>query len=362
MKPLEEQYDQVPARLFVSARRLPPTNHGFVNYDIYESKSRSSVLFFIRLARSDRADGGTCVCGSYQGTFLLQNRVISSQRLLTNHSHLALANNSPRPCVQIKALPSNQAPGKLAMGLNIGASSVQLTLFNNNEKANRFTSQATNRLATGLRINSGSDDPAGLIAAEELKGDLIDIHANTRVLQAQERQSNIQQSGRSIATSVLQEIRGLYVQASSGTNSEKELEAIQLQIDSSLDSLDRLGKATGFAIPDSLDALRSDGEANVVSGDAAEGVELLDEGLNTINMAAAAAGAYQKYTLEVDQQLAEARAVATASAYSQVADADYVEESSNLVTGQILSESSIRTMVLAQSIKSDQMRAIFENL
>ena len=51
-------------------------------------------------------------------------------------------------------------------------------------------------------------------------------------------------------------------------------------------------------------------------------MELLEKEISAINLASAAAGAYEKYTLDVDRQLAESRAVATASALSQIAHAD----------------------------------------
>lgn len=248
------------------------------------------------------------------------------------------------------------------MGLSIGSSAIQLTLLKNNGQANRLTNQATERLATGLRLNRASDDPAGLIGAEQLRGDLVEINAQLKVLNAQQRQSNIQQSGRQIASDVLHEVRGLLVQASDGTISAEQRKAIQLQVDSSLDALDRLGGATGFALPESLEALRAGGSANTVDGDTAAGVELLEEQLSSVNLASAAAGAYEKYTLDVDRQLAEARAIAIASSLSQIADADYVEESSNLVTGQILTNASIKTIALSQQIRSDQILSLFETL
>ncbi|HCK42534.1 MAG TPA: hypothetical protein DHW22_12990, partial [Planctomycetaceae bacterium] len=46
-----------------------------------------------------------------------------------------------------------------------------------NRSANRLTNQATSRLASGLRINRTSDDPAGLIGAEQLREDLTKISA-----------------------------------------------------------------------------------------------------------------------------------------------------------------------------------------
>ena len=248
------------------------------------------------------------------------------------------------------------------MGLSIGSSGIRITLLSNNAQANRFTNQASERLATSLRLNRASDDPAGLIGAEQLRKDLVEIDAQVKVLNAQQRRINIQQSGRQIASDVLHEVRGLLVQASDGTNSAQQLEAIQLQVDSSLEALDLLGSTTGFALPQSLEALRASGSANVINGDPAKGVELLEEQLSSINMARAAAGAYEKYSLDVDQRLAEARAVATASSLSQIEDAEYVRESSNLVTGQILTDASIRTMALFQELHAVQISSLLQTL
>ena len=248
------------------------------------------------------------------------------------------------------------------MVLGIGSGGVQLTLFNNNSSANRFTNQSTNRLATGLRLNSGRDDPAGLIAAAQLESDLVEIDAQIRVTSALERRSAIQQSGRQAATDTLNELRGLYVQAAGGLSTDEETAALQQQIDASLDALDNLEATTGVSVSADLDALRSGGEQSLENGEAAEGAELIEAELSRINLASAATGAYQKYTLEVDRELAEARAVATASSLSQIRDADYAQESSNLITGQILTDASVRTMALHNRIQADQVSALFEGL
>ena len=73
--------------------------------------------------------------------------------------------------------------------------------------------QALTRLSTGLKINSGKDDPAGLIASENLRRDITSI--NTAI-------KNTQQADQLIATSdsalgqisnLLNDIRGLVVEA-----------------------------------------------------------------------------------------------------------------------------------------------------
>ncbi len=248
------------------------------------------------------------------------------------------------------------------MGLNIGATSVQLTLLNNNRRTNEGLGRATERLATGKRINRGSDDPAGLIGAEQLRGDLVDLRAQTRVNSALQLQTNVQQRGRQIASDVLIEVRGLIVEAGNLSSSGEQRQAIQQQIDSSLDALDALGPITGFAIPTELGALRTGGSNNVVAGGAAEAIEVLDEQLSTIHQASAAAGAYQKYTLDVNQRLAEDKAVETARALSLQEDADFAQETSNLVKYQILNEASIKTIALSQNLQREGITLLLNTL
>ncbi len=44
-------------------------------------------------------------------------------------------------------------------------------------RANDSLNTALTRLSTGLRINSGADDPAGLIACQDLQSDIIGANA-----------------------------------------------------------------------------------------------------------------------------------------------------------------------------------------
>ncbi len=248
------------------------------------------------------------------------------------------------------------------MALNIGATGIQLTLLNNNRRTSEGLGRATERLATGLRINRGSDDPAGLIGAEQLRGDLIDLGAQTRINSTLQLQTNVQQQGRQIASDVLIEVRGQIVEASNLSASEEQTEAIQQQIDLSLDALDTLGSISGFTLPAELETLRTGGSNSIVDGNTAEAIELIDEQLSTINQASAAAGAYQKYTLDVDQRLAEDKAVATAQALSLQEDADYAQETSNLIKSEILSEASIKTIALAQRLQKEGTNLLLDTL
>lgn len=248
------------------------------------------------------------------------------------------------------------------MGLSIGARGINIVLAGSFANAHRLQAGATERLATGQRINRASDDPAGLIAAEQLRGDLVENEARVSALSAQRRQNSIQQSGRQVAVDVLRDVQGLLVEASDGSISPEQLGAIQTQIDASLEALDYLGSLTGFALPAAVEALRTGGAASAVDGDAAEGARVLQEQISSMNLARAAAGAYEKYTVDVELRLAEAQNIATASALSQVADADYARESSNLIRGQILTEVAIKTTAISEQSRGRMIASLLDVL
>lgn len=100
----------------------------------------------------------------------------------------------------------------------------------------------------------------------------------------------------------------------------------------------------------------------MVEGDAVAAAAVIDEQLSTIHQASSAAGAYQKCSLDVNQSLAEDQAIATAQALSMQQDADYAEESSNLVKNQILTQASYNTLVLAQNLQREGIALLFDSL
>jgi len=103
------------------------------------------------------------------------------------------------------------------------------------------------RLSTGLKINSGKDDPAGLIASELLKSQI------TGTMKAI---TNTQRANALIATAdsslgqignLLNDIKGLVVEAAqTGTMTAEQIAANQLQVDSALDSIDRIARTTNY--------------------------------------------------------------------------------------------------------------------
>ncbi|MCK4872232.1 MAG: flagellin [Phycisphaerales bacterium] len=104
------------------------------------------------------------------------------------------------------------------------------------------------RLSTGLRINRGSDDPAGLITSERLRSDLRGID---QAIANSERASSViaVAEGALIEVSdLLNSIKAMVVEAANtGGVSEDEIAANQLQVDSAIESITRIANSTNFA-------------------------------------------------------------------------------------------------------------------
>ena len=107
--------------------------------------------------------------------------------------------------------------------------------------------QALTRLSTGLRINSGKDDPAGLIASESLRADITSIDKAISNSTRANLLIGTADSALGQVSSLLNDIRGLVVEAANvGTLSTEQIEANQLQVDSSLEAINRIAQTTTF--------------------------------------------------------------------------------------------------------------------
>jgi flagellin len=110
------------------------------------------------------------------------------------------------------------------------------------------------RLATGLRINRGKDDPAGLIASEILRSE---IKAIGQAINNSQRAINVVSTAEGAineTSRLLLDLRGLLVSsANDGALSPEEIEANQLEIDSLISSIDRIANTTAFGSKKLLD-------------------------------------------------------------------------------------------------------------
>lgn len=112
---------------------------------------------------------------------------------------------------------------------------------------NNALNKSLERLSTGLRINRGSDDPAGLIASENLRSEKAAINAAITNAQRAEQVVNVAEGGLQEVSNLLVELQSLVSSTANEAGvSEEEKAANQLQIDSILQTIDRIANATAF--------------------------------------------------------------------------------------------------------------------
>jgi flagellin len=130
------------------------------------------------------------------------------------------------------------------------------------QKSQKNLGETLQRLSTGLRINRGADDPAGLIASESLRSELSGMN---QAVDNSSRASNVIATAEGALQEVaamLLNVKDLIVEAAnSGALSPDEIRANQLQVDSAVESITRISNTTTFAglhlIDGSLDYITS---------------------------------------------------------------------------------------------------------
>ena len=131
----------------------------------------------------------------------------------------------------------------LRINTNVAALNAARTLRNSTIDLNR----SLERLSSGLRINSGKDAPAGLIASETLRSEIAGINQAIDNSQRAGNVINTAEGALSEVSALLLEVQTLTNQAAnSGALSPEEIKANQLQVDAILTSINRIANTTQF--------------------------------------------------------------------------------------------------------------------
>jgi flagellin len=112
---------------------------------------------------------------------------------------------------------------------------------------NKTLDTTLERLSTGLRINRGKDDPAGLIASENLRAEKSALGSAISNAERTDQLVNIAEGGLQELSNLLTDLKGLVTATANNAGlSTEEKQANQLQVDSILQTIDRLSDSTNF--------------------------------------------------------------------------------------------------------------------
>jgi flagellin len=132
------------------------------------------------------------------------------------------------------------------MSLVINTNIASLNAQNNLTKSQSALAQATQRLSSGLQINSAADNAAGFAIATRFQTQIGGLaqasnNASDAINLAQTAGSALNQ-----VTSNLQAIRDLAVQAANGTSQASDRQAINTEVQQRLQEINRIANQTSF--------------------------------------------------------------------------------------------------------------------
>ncbi len=267
----------------------------------------------------------------------------------------------------------------------INTNTAAMRAQNGSRVADSQLQTAMERLSSGKRINSASDDAAGLAIASKMTSQIRGMNqairnANDGISYAQTAEGALGE-----VTSMLQRIRELAVQSANGTYSDadrtnlnSEVAELKAQITNIFASTEfngtrifngnasgatytaasgsiaiQTGVNSGDTVSVTFSALSdlASGTAVDTAGNASTALGNVDTTLATVNTTRAKLGAAQSRLESTVNQLTS-NITNLSDARSRIEDADFSQETTNLAKAQILSQAS--TAMLAQANQSQQ--------
>ena len=264
----------------------------------------------------------------------------------------------------------------------IGTNTAALRAGNASNAASKMLGTAMERLSTGKRINSAKDDAAGLAIATTMTAQVRGMgqgirNANDGISLAQTAEGALSE-----VTNMLQRVRELAVQSSSGTYQTSDRTAMQSEVTALTEQIASVMSDTKFngnalfsttagtdvtfdiqtgansgetvtltstaIVGTNMDATALDVTTGTLAGTTIDNVDLA---LADVAATRAGLGAGQN-RLESAVNNLTSNVTNLSDARSRIEDADYSTETTNLAKSQILSQAS--TAMLAQANQSQQ--------
>jgi len=180
------------------------------------------------------------------------------------------------------------------MALRINTNIAAVRSVRHLEDTDRKLAESLERLASGFKINRGSDNPAGLVISEQMRGQIVGLN---QAIENSELATAMVQTTEAALTEVnnlLIRMRQLALQANNeGGNDRTTLVANQAEIDDALETINRIAQNTQF------------GNRRLLNGSASVTGEAIGAGLTFI------AGSLRTQTSPVEGFAVDVEQVAT---------------------------------------------------
>jgi len=136
---------------------------------------------------------------------------------------------------------------ELNMALSIGTNNSALQAAAAASSVNRNMETSMERLSTGKRINSASDDAAGVAISSRLSSEVRGTNQSVRnALDAQALIDTAEGAHKEVEN-ILQRMRELAIQAANGTNNADDITNLEAEFTAMSKEIERIGESTSFA-------------------------------------------------------------------------------------------------------------------
>ncbi len=275
------------------------------------------------------------------------------------------------------------------MALTVNTNITAMSATKNLSRSNSGLSASLGRISSGMRINSASDDAAGLGVAENL-------NAASRSVRVAQRNTNdgislvqTAEGSTSEVGNILKRMRELAVQSASETLDDGERAYIQDEFVAISSEVDRISAVTEFngvaltdgtnatvgvqvginnTVNDSIDITLGDLSAATLGVDtgtldlstsagAGTAIGAIDTALDTVNGYRSDYGAAQN-RLESSLRNLENYDQSLTSAESQIRDTDFAKESAEMAKYQVMQQAGVAALGQAKSINMQAAQLI----
>ncbi len=239
---------------------------------------------------------------------------------------------------------------------------------------NSVSTQAYQRMSSGLKINSAADDAAGLSISQGMESQINGLEQNQNNIGSMTDLANTAEGALGSIQDNLGRIRELAVQASNGILTDDDRSAIQTEIDGLLENINDVAKNTQYNSIKVLDgtfadmntAMNPDGTGKQMSIESAAldnlglsgfdvtgsfDIEAIDNAIEMVSDSRSSLGsavnAFEYASNDIGNRMTN-----LTSAQSQIQDADLAETSTQLRKQQVLQQYQF----FAMKAKEEQMR------
>ena len=267
----------------------------------------------------------------------------------------------------------------VVVNFNVAATNAQRSLGMTSKSLN----QSIQHLSSGLRVNSASDDPAGLVISEQMRSKAEGMSQAIKNSNDGVNLIKTAEGALNEVHSLLGQMRTLSVHAANeGVNSADDLAADQAALAAAGDSIDRIAASTRFNGKVLLDGsytaqVLQIGEESTdtttvtiadlsavglgvdsgtldvtTAGGGTTAIDAIDLAIKTVSTERAKLGATQKYTLETTVNSLSVSEENIRSSESAIRDADMSKEMVDFTRNNIMMQAG--TSMLAQANQSSQ--------